>query len=207
VSDDNEITDGKKKAAGLNAVALAVASLLASSSAPAQSSLQAIVEQAKLTTTQATPKTTPPLVIQPSSSPIQLDHSSHASHASHSSHYSSSTDGGGDGDTPSGGDNSGSGSSQDNPPPASPPSPPASTQPVGAPEWIPDTSYPYTVDLDDGREIRCDIKDDGDYYDLVKRAGTIRVLKTDVTAIHRNVPTTKPTTEPSTDPSASQPSP
>jgi hypothetical protein len=186
-----------KKSAGLSTVALAVAALLANSSAPAQSSLGETVGRAKQTSIHPSAKCTPPLIIQPSASVIQLGHSSHASHASH---YSSSAGSGGDapaGDTPGGG------ASQDNPPPAPPATPPPPPQkPVGSPEWVPDTSYPYIVDMNDGREIRCDVQDDGDYYNLVKRAGKIRVLKTDVKSIQRSGgPATQPTTQPTSEPS------
>lgn len=207
MSNDDQIKAAEKRAMRRNAVALAVAALLASSSAPTQSALGEIVERAKQISIQSTARATPPLVIRPSSTVIQLGHSSHASHASHSSHYSSSASGGGDapaGDTPTGGD------SQDNPTPPPPPPPPASPppKPIGAPEWQPDTSYPYIVDMNDGREIRCDLQEDGDYYNLIKKAGVIRVLKTDVKSIQRVAQaTTQPTTDPSAAPSTTQPGP
>lgn len=209
MANDDQIKATDKKATGRNAVALAVAVLLANSSVPAQSNLGAMVERAKQISGQSTAQTTPPLVIGPSSSVIQLDHASHASHASHSSHYSSSTGGG---DDSTGGDGSSGGDSQNNPttpPPApSPPPPTTPPAPVGTPEWQPDTSYPYIVDMLDGREIRCDVKEDGDYYNLIKRAGIIRVLKTDVKSIQA-VPqaATQPSTEPSAQPPTTQPGP
>src|SRR5580704_4121788 len=110
---EDPIKAGQKRA-GRNAVALAVAALLANSSAPAQSNLGQIVDRAKQSLNQSTSKATPPLVIRPSSSVIQLGH---ASHASHTSHYSSSTGGGGD---MGGSDNSGGGDSQNNPAPSQP---------------------------------------------------------------------------------------
>jgi hypothetical protein len=203
-SDDRIKAAGKR--AGRNAVALAVAALLANSSAPAQSTLGAIVEQAKQLSSQSTAKATPPLVIGPSSNAIQFDH---ASHASHSSHYSSSTGGG---DDTTGNDNPGGGGSQNNPapqPPATPaPSPASPPQPVETPKEQPDTWYPFIVDMNDGREIRCDVQEDGDYYDLIKKSYTIRVLKTDVKSFERVAqPTTQPTTDPSAAPPTTQPGP
>jgi hypothetical protein len=67
--------------------------------------------------------------------------------------------------------------------------------PIGAPTDPSDTSYPYIVYMDDHRIIKCDVQEDGDYYNLVKKAGTIRVAKTDVEKIQR-----------SDDPATTQPS-
>ncbi len=194
---DDQGGNAQYKATGLNAVTLAVAALLASSSAPAQSSLKDLIERAKQVSNHPASHATPPLLIRPSSNAIQLDHSSHASHTSHNSHYSSSTDNGGGADSPDNGTPAPSPAAPSPPPPPPPP-------PVGAPGEPSDTHYPYTVYLVDHRIIKCDIQDDGDFYNLIKKGGTIRVAKSDVEKIERTgdpsstqpSTSTKPTTQP-----------
>ncbi len=77
-------------------------------------------------------------------------------------------------------------------PPAAPPTTPPDNKPIA-----PDTVYPYEVALNDGRIITCDLVDKGDTYDLVKKAGTITVAKTDVKSITRTAgAATQPATQP-----------
>jgi hypothetical protein len=198
----------------LSAAALAVSVLLAQSSAPAQSSLNTIVDNAKQHAVVAEPagvKRPPPLTLKPSGT-INLrgggrghsSHSSHASHASHSSHYSSSGGGG-------------------NPPPTTTNPPPAATDPPRTPprpkqaptqdnpsdprppsdstpnrDPTPEKVDPYLVFVRDGRQIRCvDVKDEADSWLLVKRAGVIKLRKAEVIRIERVDPSsTQPTTKP-----------
>ena len=89
----------------LGAAAIAIAALLAQTSAPANSPTHDLIERAKqqsVASSTAQPKETPaPLVLKPSTGNELLadhfSHSSHSSHSSHRSHYSSLGASGGSG--------------------------------------------------------------------------------------------------------------
>jgi hypothetical protein len=213
---------GEKTAkAKISAAALAIAALLSQSSAPASTSVHNLIEQAKQQVVAAAPSAVrpapPPLVLKPSNAPNELrgghrshsSHSSHRSHSSHSSHYSGTGGiGGGGGITPP---------SRTPPPPSPPPyqppvrndppppsqpparkEPPAQSPPAKPPVQAEETIYPFIVTLKDRRVIECDVQTDGDHMLLVKKGGSIRVLKTDVDRIDKNLRYRPPSTRPST---------
>jgi outer membrane biosynthesis protein TonB len=190
----------------LSTAALAVAALLTGTQAPAQGPVAQMVETAKATAdlpASEKKKTAPQLVLQPSNK--MVNQLGHGSHASHSSHVSGSGGGGGSGIDPTPAPAPAPRSPAPAPTPA-PYNPPASQeppkparQPASRPSTQPAVQYPFLVHLKDGRAVECDIETDGDYMILKKRAGTLRVLKTDIKQIEpRTVASSQPSAPPTT---------
>ena len=217
---ENQPTKRSRLSAAALAAAALLANSTAPAQSPIGDLIRRSQEQAEIAIT-SSPTTPAPLVLQPAHDTPSLigyghrshsSHSSHASHSSHSSHYSSAGSSGGSGgyvpppsQTPPP-KKKAPPPSQNQPDPSPPPTreqppreqpprdvAPSDQPPTTRPAQVEETKYPYTVYMKDSRTIECDVKGDGDHYLLVKKAGTLRVLKSDVARIEKNVnATTRP---------------